>query len=88
VQWLSGAPYTLDMDSLLTSLDKAQTAQICSRRSTCTGGRSCRRVTTTGSCRSANDWNRRWRMSCSVHRRWENQGAYRDAITFATPRSP
>ena len=84
VQWLPGAPYTLDVDSLLTSLDQAQTAQDLQQALDLYRG------PLLPSC--YDDWivPERERLEQKVADvlqrfidRWEKEGSYRDAITFA-----
>ena len=84
MQWLPGTPYTLDVDLLLTSLDKAQTAQDLQQALDLYRG------PLLPSC--YDDWivPERERLEQKVADvlqrfidRWEKEGAYRDAITFA-----
>jgi DNA-binding SARP family transcriptional activator len=84
VQWLPGTPYTLDVDSLLTSLAKAQTAQDLQQALDLYRG------PLLPSC--YDDWivpereRLEQRVADVLQRfidRLEQEGSYRDAITFA-----
>jgi DNA-binding SARP family transcriptional activator len=84
VQWRAGTPYSLDVDTLLTTLDKAQTAQDLQQAVDLYRG------PLMPSC--YDDWivperERLEQKAADVLQRfidrWEKEGAYRDAITFA-----
>ncbi|HEX9116583.1 MAG TPA: BTAD domain-containing putative transcriptional regulator, partial [Anaerolineae bacterium] len=84
VQWRAAAPYSLDVDDLLAALDKAQSAEDLRRALEFYRG------PLVPSC--YDDWILPFReqleqkvgdvLQCFIDR-WEKQGAYRDAITFA-----